>query len=39
MADTNRGVVYTGPGNVEIHDLDYPKLELPRAERPAGSTA
>ncbi len=29
MAGTNRGVVYTGPGNVEIHDLDYPKLELP----------
>ena len=29
MADTNRGVVYTGPGHVEVHDLDYPKLELP----------
>ena len=29
MADTNKGVVYTGPGNVEVHDLDYPKLELP----------
>ena len=29
MADTNKGVVYTGPGNVEVQDLDYPKLELP----------
>jgi len=29
MADTNRGVVYAGPGRVEVHDLDYPKLELP----------
>ena len=29
MADTNKGVVYTGPGSVEVHDLDYPKLELP----------
>ena len=28
MADTNQGVVYTGPGQVEVHDLDYPKLEL-----------
>src|ERR671929_151376 len=29
MADTNKGVVYTGPGQVEVQDLDYPKLELP----------
>jgi glutathione-independent formaldehyde dehydrogenase len=29
MADTNQGVVYTGPGRVEVQDLDYPKLELP----------
>src|ERR671910_520547 len=29
MADTNQGVVYTGPGSVEVQDLDYPKLELP----------
>ena len=29
MADTNQGVVYTGPGQVEVQDLDYPKLELP----------
>ena len=29
MAGSNRGVVYTGPGNVEVQDLDYPKLELP----------
>src|ERR687887_1595099 len=29
MADTNKGVVYTGPGQVEVQDLYYPKLELP----------
>ena len=35
MADTNKGVVYTGPGSVEVHDLDYPKLELPeQSNRP-----
>ena len=28
MQDTNRGVVYLGPGKVEVQDLDYPKLEL-----------
>src|SRR6266545_358585 len=28
MADINQGVVYTGPGQVEVQDLDYPKLEL-----------
>ena len=28
MADTNRGVVYAGPGKVEVHDLDFPKLVL-----------
>jgi glutathione-independent formaldehyde dehydrogenase len=27
MAD-NRGVVYMGPGTVEVHDLDYPTFEL-----------
>jgi glutathione-independent formaldehyde dehydrogenase len=27
MAD-NRGVVYMGPGTVEIHDIDYPTLEV-----------
>src|ERR671915_949939 len=29
MADTNRGVVYLGPGNVEVQDLSYPGFELP----------
>jgi glutathione-independent formaldehyde dehydrogenase len=24
----NRGVVYTGPGKVEIADLDYPEFML-----------
>src|SRR5215216_1987159 len=28
LAANNRGVVYTGPGQVEVQDLDYPKLEL-----------
>jgi glutathione-independent formaldehyde dehydrogenase len=28
VADTNQGVVYTGPGQVEVQDLDYPKLLL-----------
>ena len=32
MADSNQGVVYTGPGQVEVHDLDYPKLELPEQD-------
>src|SRR4051794_36872091 len=27
MAD-NRGVVYMGPGKVEVQDIDFPKLEL-----------
>ncbi|HEY8480991.1 MAG TPA: formaldehyde dehydrogenase, glutathione-independent [Spirillospora sp.] len=28
MADTNRGVVYQGPGKVTVENLDYPKLVL-----------
>jgi glutathione-independent formaldehyde dehydrogenase len=28
MADTNRGVVYTGPGTVEVQDIPYPSFEL-----------
>jgi glutathione-independent formaldehyde dehydrogenase len=28
MADTNRGVVYTGRGSVEVQELDYPVFEL-----------
>jgi glutathione-independent formaldehyde dehydrogenase len=24
----NRGVAYMGPGNVEVHDIDFPTLEL-----------
>ena len=27
MAD-NRGVAYIEPGKVEVHDIDYPTLEL-----------
>ncbi len=28
MAEANRGVVYLGPGKVEVQDLEYPKFEL-----------
>ncbi len=28
MTDTNSGIVYVGPGKVEVQVLDYPKLEL-----------
>jgi glutathione-independent formaldehyde dehydrogenase len=28
MADTNRGVVYMGPGTVEVQDIEYPSFEL-----------
>jgi glutathione-independent formaldehyde dehydrogenase len=28
MADTNRGVVYLGPGKVEVQDLSFPTFEL-----------
>ena len=28
MADTNQGVVYTGPGQVEVQELEFPKLLL-----------
>src|SRR5438067_3645857 len=29
----NRCVVYMGPGKVEVHDIGYPKLELPEQNR------
>jgi glutathione-independent formaldehyde dehydrogenase len=28
VAEANRGVVYLGPGKVEVQDLEYPKFEL-----------
>ncbi|HMJ32790.1 MAG TPA: formaldehyde dehydrogenase, glutathione-independent [Baekduia sp.] len=28
MADKNRGVVYLGPGTVEVQDIPYPEFEL-----------
>ena len=28
MADQNRGVVYRGPGKVQVEDIPFPKLEL-----------
>src|ERR671932_1469381 len=30
MADNNRIVVYQGPGEVSVEDIDYPKLEVPQ---------
>jgi glutathione-independent formaldehyde dehydrogenase len=33
MAAGNRGVVYTGPGKVEVAKLDFPKLELKEQRR------
>jgi glutathione-independent formaldehyde dehydrogenase len=32
MAD-NRGVVYLGPGHVEVQSIDYPKLENPAGKK------
>src|SRR6266498_2295175 len=32
VADANRGVVYLGPGKVEVQDLEYPKFELEEQE-------
>ena len=32
MAD-NRGVVYLGPGKVEVQSIDYPKLANPKGEK------
>jgi glutathione-independent formaldehyde dehydrogenase len=32
VAEANRGVVYLGPGKVEVQDLEYPKLELEEQE-------
>lgn len=29
MADSNRVVVYQGPGKVAVESIDYPKLEIP----------
>eukprot|EP00051_Salpingoeca_urceolata_P027477 m.481629 g.481629 ORF g.481629 m.481629 type:complete len:446 (+) comp22255_c0_seq1:105-1442(+) len=31
-ASDNRGVVYMGPGEVEVQDIDFPKLELAPGE-------
>ncbi len=30
---TNRGVVYLGPGKVEIQSIDFPKLQNPRGKK------
>jgi glutathione-independent formaldehyde dehydrogenase len=30
---SNRGVVYVGPGKVEVRSIDFPKLEDPRGKR------
>lgn len=30
MATTNRGVVYLGPGKVEVQDIPYPRFVNPK---------
>src|SRR6266566_10104534 len=30
---SNRGVVYMGPGKVEVQSIDYPKLENPKKQK------
>src|SRR5690242_10102935 len=30
---SNRGVVYLGPGKVEVQSIDYPKLQNPRGRK------
>ena len=30
---SNRGVVYLGPGKVEVQSIDYPKLQNPKGEK------
>lgn len=32
-ATGNRGVVYTGPGKVEVRGIGYPKLEEPSGRK------
>lgn len=32
MAD-NRGVVYLGPGKVEVQSIDFPELKTPRGAK------
>ena len=34
---TNRGVVYMGPGEVEVRAIEYPKLELDSTSSPVVS--
>jgi glutathione-independent formaldehyde dehydrogenase len=33
MSDTNRGVVYKGPGKVEVENIPYPKFEDPHGKK------
>ncbi len=33
MAKENRGVVYLGPGKVEVQDIPFPKLENPQGKK------
>ena len=33
MASSNRGVVYLGPGKVEVQNIDDPKFENPAGKR------
>src|ERR1700734_1478692 len=31
--ETNRGVVYLGPGKVEVQSIDYPKMQNPKGKK------
>ena len=33
MSDSNRGVVYIKPGEVEVQDIDFPKMENPQGKK------
>ena len=33
MSDDNRGVVYIKPGEVEVQDIDFPKMENPQGKK------
>lgn len=33
MAEGNRGVVYLGPGKVEVQKIDYPKMQNPQGKK------
>jgi glutathione-independent formaldehyde dehydrogenase len=36
---SNRGVVYAGPGKVEVRSIDYPKMVNPAGKKITASTS